>query len=361
MVETYEIRLFSKYLSLVSDADRTSSRIAVSLRGVVGDPLFLRIGELDRRIRESKLGVAFGSWIIKRTYTGKELQRAQLFMLNVPMTHIAAEEFGTEYRDAADCEYDGHSLEYVSGTTFRTVPKKVPCGLCSQQVGPLKVPFGKFKRGLDIYRLWGGELTVSERFANLVRHGTFSGYALFPVYDVKKGLTSTLELSDCPAGRELLSIASAKGMTPTEWSFWCWLNEGEQKRLLERIFAEQNADVSRQHEGSGSSRNLAQLVLQSRPLEVSERSRFGANPFDTNSTGHHQCDSGVIAGLRPISSLSVLASSWDGADLCRTRVYVGARQGLFRPHQLFVVSKKFLKALQQHGMKGFQFEAVETV
>ena len=87
MIETYEIQLFSKYLSLVSDAVPPHGKfpmIAVTVRGVVGDPQYDRIGELDRKLRHSNVGFAFGGWNISRRYSEEELARAELFFLNVP-------------------------------------------------------------------------------------------------------------------------------------------------------------------------------------------------------------------------------------------------------------------------------------
>src|SRR2546425_3391273 len=304
MIETYEIQLFSKYLSLVSDAVPPHGKfpmIAVTVRGVVGDPQYDRIGELDRKLRHSNVGFAFGGWNISRRYSEEELARAELFFLNVPMTEVAAEEYGTEYRDVGSCEFNGKVLQHLGGTDFRLVPGKVRCGLASNQVGSLRLPFGKLKRNRDLYRIWGGELVVSERLASLIIDRQFSGSALFPI-----------------------------------------------------------TNINDRNQGKAPRRNLSQLVLQSNPLdEVAAHSRFGETPFDTESGGYHRCAAGVIAGLRPISPLSIIRSSWDGSDLCRTAVYVSARRGLFRPYQLLVVSKKFLMALQEHAMKGFQFEVVE--
>jgi len=300
MIETYDIQLFSKYLSLVSDAAPPHGKfpiVGVTVRGVVGDPQFNRIGELDRKLRLSNAGVAFGGWTISRRYSEAELAHVELFFLNAPMTEVAAEEYGTEYRDVGSCEFDGKVLQHFGGTDFRVVPGKVRCGLASNQVGSLRVPFGEFKRSRDLYRIWGGELVVSERLANLINNGQFSGSALLPITNI--------------------------------------------------------------NQAKAPMRNLSQLVLQSKPLEVAEHSRFGETPFDTESGGYHRCAAGLIAGLRPISPLSIIRSSWDGSDLCRTAVYVGARRGLFRPYQLLVVSKKFLMALRNHAMRGFQFEAIE--
>ena len=87
--------------------------------------------------------------------------------------------------------------------------------------------------------------------------------------------------------------------------------------------------------------------------------RFGANPFDTQRTGYQHCEGGTIAGLRPISEVSILGSSWDGSDLCQTEIYVGSRGGLFRPHRLLIVSKKVLEALECNRLKGFRYEIVK--
>jgi hypothetical protein len=82
VVETYDIRLFSKYLSLINEADQIPQRpgyVSVTVRGTVGDPLFVRIGELDQRLRKSGLRFAFGGWEIQRSYREEELARANSF------------------------------------------------------------------------------------------------------------------------------------------------------------------------------------------------------------------------------------------------------------------------------------------
>jgi hypothetical protein len=239
MHETYELQLFSKHLSLVSDPDRKLRKpklLGVTLCGVVGDRQFVRVGELDQRLRKARQGVAFGSWNIKRTYSKEELARAQLFLLNVPMTHASAEEYGTEYQESVDYECDTESLEHEGGTKFRRVHKKAPCALRSKQVDPIRMPFDKLKRGEDVYRLWGGELIVSERFVTLTNTGEFSGGVFFPISDVTTDeLTSPLEFSGSPAGLDVLSIAAAMNMSPADWNFWLWLNGEVQKPLLKEL------------------------------------------------------------------------------------------------------------------------------
>ena len=240
--------------------------------------------------------------------------------------------------------------------------KKVSCALWSKQVGPLRIAFRKLRRSRDIYRVWGGELILSECFRSLINEGGFSGVAFFPIVNAAdENLTSPLQFSNSPAGIEALSLAADKQMSPGEWDFWLWLNSEEQKPLLERLLTQKKSAV-KGNEGATSRREFAQLVLRSKPLEVSDQSRFGATPFDTDREGYHECSAGVIAGMRLVSPLSVLRSSWDGSDLCRTDAYVGGqRQGLFRPYQHLVVSRRLFEALRQQGMKGFRFEVVEMV
>lgn len=313
MVESYEIRLFRRHFSLLVDHISKlpdSSGLAVCLRGRVGDPLFVRIGELDEQLRKSGEGPSFAGWTIRRTYNKRELTGARLFLLSVPFTHVAAEEFGTEYWDFGDCGYESESLEHFEGTNFQLVRGKHPCGLWSRQAGPLRIPYSRLRKGHDIFRIWGGELIVSKRLRHLIDDTGFS----------KCSFSSVVEVIDL----------SRRSPRPTQ--------------------AMRNSVV-----------DLYQLKLESNPLEISEITRFGSTPFDNESTGHHKCEAGEIAGYARISPVTVLRSSWDGSDLCRTRVFVGGRRGLFRPHPLFIVSAGFLRVLQQSLIRGFNFEIVELI
>jgi hypothetical protein len=68
----------------------------------------------------------------------------------------------------------------------------------------------------------------------------------------------------------------------------------------------------------------------------------------------------VLAGNKLLSPLSILRSSWDGSDICKTRIFVGARQGLFRPHPLFVVSRQFAEKMKRAKIKGLSYEIVHA-
>ena len=97
MRETYEIRLFTNYLPVIAPdvtISKASPSLATILRGIVDDPRFKRVGELDERLRKSKEGTAFAGWDIERTYSKDELARAELFLVDVRFRHLAAEEFG---------------------------------------------------------------------------------------------------------------------------------------------------------------------------------------------------------------------------------------------------------------------------
>jgi hypothetical protein len=334
------------------------------MHGVVGDPQFVRIGELDHQLRNSGLGRAFAFWEIQRTYNEEELDHAELFLVKIPFTEISAEEYGTQYQDSSDCEPEIRVLEHVHEhePDFRIVSKKVSCALHSKQLGPLRVAFHKLKANLDVYRFWGGEIVASERFVSLVHKGEFSGAAFFPVVDAKdEHLTSPFEFSNSPAGLEILSIAARQDMSPGNWDFWLWLNSEAQKPLVKKMRLQNKASIKGKV-NQDHRRNLAQLVFGSKPIMVSQQSRFGETPFDTENSDYHRCDAGVIAGRRLISRLSVLRSSWDGSDLCRTDIYVGGqRQGLFRPHQLVVLSKALFQAVRKYEIKGIQFEVADVV
>ena len=303
MQEKYEIRLFTKYLPLIEQMPpsmQSASTIATKLRGVVGDSQFMCIGHIDQNLRQSNNGGAFGGWEIKRTYSKKELAQAQIFWLDVRFKHLSAEEYGSRYEEYEECQHEIDALEYFGRTDFRIVHRKISCSIRAKQIGKLRFPYRKLGGTRDIFRLWGGELIVSEWFKNLVEQYKFTGATFSPTCDTAKPVRSA----------------------------------------------------------SRPRREFAQLCVQSKPLRVTEGTRFGATPFDTQRTGYQHCEGGTIAGQQPISDVSIAGSSWDGSDLCRTEVYVGSRGGLFRPHQLLIVSKKVFDVLEGHRLRGFRYEIV---
>jgi hypothetical protein len=300
MVEQYEFRLLSEYAPSVGaqHAARWSSTSVTCVRGVVGDSVYERIRELDDQLRSSGQPRPFTFWEIERRYSKEELARAELFLIKIPFKHIAAEEYGTQYQES-DHQHGEGTVGFVSGK-FQVVKVNLPCSL-GARIDVLRLPLHKFKNR-DIYRLWGGEIVVTRRFADLVSDGSFSGATFLSVANGKRG-------------RVRLPVEN----------------------------------------------NLAQLVLQSKPLVVSEDTRFGDTPFDNASYGFRRCNAGTIAGWNLISPVTVVRSSWDSSDLCFTDVYVGGRSGLYRSYRELIVSKRLFNSLQKHRINKFDFEVVELV
>lgn len=297
MIQRYEFRLFERYRDLFGEMIPPSLRLSygiLTLRGRIGDPVFRRLARIEAELHEAALEGIFAGWKIKVSYTESELERAELFLLQLPITHISAEDHGTKYTESAECSQEVSELEVLdgSGSNFQIAKRIVPCGLCSRQAGLLCVPVRKLPKSRSICRLFGGELVVSSQFASLVNSGGFSGGEL------------------CPTS-------------------------------------------------AGASR--LQLVVLSHALEVSPETRFGAHPFDNKSQGYFRCRSGEIAGNSLISPLRIVKDSWDGADLCRTRVHVSSRQGAYRPYQLLVVSSRLFRAMRNAGLRGFHYEIAELV
>lgn len=309
MIERYELRLFARYRDVVQDLlpepPASSDGIAI-LRGRVGDTVFSRLADVEHQLRRAGLNRMFAGWRIQRSYTREELQRGELFLLEPPITHLSAEDYGTVYSESEACHQESFELELIdpSGSQYRLVPRIVPCSLCSQQAAPLHLPLRKLPRSRDIVRLFGGEIVISERLRSLLMSQAHRGSDLRPVLDSGKARSG-----------------------------------------------------SKSHNSQGP----RQLTIHSRPVEVSKECSFGADPFDRNSIGSYRCSSGEIAGNRLLSALKVVRSSWDGSDFSRTRVYVGGRQGAFRPYQLLLVSKQLFHAMRRAAIKGFAYEVVELI
>jgi len=310
MIQRYEFRLFAQYRDLLEDAPPRSpnpTQGIVVLRGIVGDAVFLKLAAIESQLRKAGLGGTFGSWRIRRSYTQRELRSGELFLLSIPITHLCAEDYGSIYTESETCRqeaFEMQSLDRRSGQ-FELVPRMVPCGLCSQQTTMLRVPFRKLSRSRDIIRLYGGELVISDRFSILLTSGSYIGGDIRPAADAGKARSK--------------ANASKPAVT------------------------------------------LHQLMFQSKPVEVSQDCRFGSDPFDRESEGKYHCSSGEIAGNMLLTPLKIVRSSWNGEDVCRTRVYVGGRQGPYRPYQLLLVSSRLFHAMRQAGLKGFDYEVVELV
>lgn len=364
MLETYEFRLLSRHRGLFLDlaGDRQlSGKDKTILRGVVGDEAYLRAGKIESELRASGKGGLIAGWDIKRKYSRDEVAKAELFYLKIPFTHLAGEEYGTQYQESTDCFRTAHTIEQLANGKRELVPIRVPCGICSKQAGLLHIPFEKLPKHRDIYRVWGGELIISEALSRLVLQNRLTGAAQFPICDVQGEQTSPVDLLNSPEGRALLTLALDRNLDPNMFEFWGWLYGEAPQDLVFGALASQEGDMNAEAQRTEPQRKFAQLIVRSNPISISKQSCFGENPFDKENNGQFECKGGKFAGNRPISGLYVAGKSWDGSDICISDVFVTRCQGLFRSHRLLLVSKNTLRSLREHDMKGFEFEIVTLV
>ena len=371
MKETYTISLKPKYASLVLGRDgleknHSGRHLDSSLRieGELGDDLYRKALEIDSHLKGTKgERLAYGSRI-SRHYEKSEVENARLFRLLLWYQHGAAEEFGTWYTDEEpnpSCRMDRQELRVVQLAPFRsTVEDKTSqvCALSSHQVGPLHFPSSKFVKK-DIFALWGGEVILSRRLADLIENGGFSGGKLLPIWDTWRGSQSMLDLSDCPTGNQLLARAKSIGLSPTDRQFWVWIELEEQLPLLEAALWEQKEIYDTRKASKSRAQAHVQLKVTSSKLQVAEPTISANDPF-LDPAEHCDCRYGTIR--RSIySRIVVQSSSWDGSDVCETDLYLGGRVGLFRPSRALVVSKRLFDQMRQGKMKRYGFEIVELV
>lgn len=369
MKETYDFRLSSEGVShLFGSANQTEELLQRPniARGVIGDDQYLRIAELDRKLRETKK-LAFFSWEIKRTYSRVEIGRAELFLLKLRYKHASGEEFGTWYTDSRlepDCGLGRKQIRILQTSPFRSVledTNHLRCALGSRQVGPLQIPFRELMKGRDIFSLWSGETVVSERLAKVIETGKFSGGRMQAIWNTQRGSKSLPSLADVPSGIELLTNAGKRNLTPSDRDFWSWLEGNEQLPLLERALWEQKDAWGSAREGGEPRRDFVQLIVQSSPVQVPDHTEIGDAPFDIEPSEYCTCESGKTRGPNLLSPLSIVRSSWDGSDICQTDLFFGRRQGLFRPHRHLVISNRLFISIQEKGIKGFGFEIVRLI
>jgi hypothetical protein len=119
-----------------------------------------QIGELQRAHRK-RGGFFFVYWDVRRKYSVKELQAAQVLHLIVrAVFEPAGEECGTTYNEATACKRCGAGAEQTSGLILDT--RRIP-------------------KGKDIARTIGGEVVVSRRFADAFRAHGLQGAEFQPV------------------------------------------------------------------------------------------------------------------------------------------------------------------------------------
>ena len=159
MKETYDLRLSAKHAEHVLGAGWQTdprciclSESVVQVKGAVGDELYVKARKQFQESYEQQKGPVVYGCGIKRTYTNKEIDAAELFLVLSFYQYGAAKEYGTWYTDAPERPNCGNE-EWPRR-------RQRICALGSRQVGPMHYPFAKLMKR-DLISLWGGETVVS--------------------------------------------------------------------------------------------------------------------------------------------------------------------------------------------------------
>jgi hypothetical protein len=139
------------------------TRLSDTLRRVVlptTDERVQQIGEIQRTYRKNR-GFFFIYWDVRRKYSAKELQAAQLLHVIVrAVFEPTGEECGTTYDETTACKRCGAGISQTSELILDT--RRIP-------------------KGKDIARTVGGEIVVSPRFVNAFSEHDLQGAKFQPV------------------------------------------------------------------------------------------------------------------------------------------------------------------------------------
>jgi len=99
-----------------------------------------------------------------------------------------------------------------------------------------------------------------------------------------------------------------------------------------------------------------QLVVTSPPVDVLPPTRVGGGPFDLDEQGSFRCPLGHLLGLNRLSELWVNQAEHAGTDWVRTRQLIGARRGVLRPEEQWLISPRLFRLLLELKVKRFDVE-----
>jgi len=313
-----------------------------SVKIAVDDPLYRRIGEIDRQRRARGERPFFLGWDIEYRYSHKELEAAELFhMLITAAFEPAGEQCGTVYDESTACPI---------------------CGAGRTQVSDLILDLRKVPKGKDIARTIADEWIVSQRLAELLLDGGMTGFELRPVRHKARYEDEPVDLTKVPSGRELLRQAEEAGLRDGTWDFYVWLNRPEQRELAERA-RQEHAELLERRAGRRAKPLPVwyQLIVTSAPVPTVPPTRFGINPFDEDPEGQCRCPLGHGSGLNLLSEVWIPRAAWDGSDIVRSQNLVGTRGGLLVPRPLLFISPRLRRLLEREKVRGYQVEVAHLV
>ena len=306
------------------------------------DPLYKRIGEIDRQRRAQEKRPFFFGWDIEYRYSRKELEAAELFHLWITAVfEPAGEQCGTVYDDSTTCPI---------------------CGAGRTQVTSLILDLRKVPKGKDIARTIADEWIVSQRLAEILLDAGMTGFELRPVRHRARYEDEPVDLTKVPSGRELLRRAEEAGIGYGNWEFYVWLNRPGQIELGERARQEHAELLARRAARWPKPMPVwYQLVVTSTPVPAVPPTCFGVNPFDEDPEGHYRCPLGHVSGLNLLSEVWVPREAWDGSDIVCTKNLVGIRRGLLVPVPLLLISPRLWRLLEAKQVKGYKVEVAHLV
>lgn len=192
MKEIVELRINYNYANLLFNANE-GKNIGTSVKVVKlskDDPRYNQIPIIENEVKKKFNESFFFGWEIKRKYSKKEFDLAELLHIKINTTfEPTGEECGTQYDETGTCDICGANRRQVSPLTLRkgSVPKK------------------------DVAKTIGGEIVVSENFKNSLSQRNMKGIKLKPT-NLEKfyQLTTDMEV--------LLSPYTVAGVNPWDFS-----------------------------------------------------------------------------------------------------------------------------------------------
>jgi len=178
------------------------------------DPRMKEIGRLQHKMQATEDELFFYGWGYHRRYTTSELERAELFQLEITAAfEPEGESCGTVYDESSACSL---------------------CGAGAKQMSQLILDLRKVPKTKDIARTIADESIVSQRLAELLFDAGMTGFALEQVRHKARYQDDPVPFEKYPTGRKLLRRAEAAGTPFPTWEFYVWLNRPERAELVRR-------------------------------------------------------------------------------------------------------------------------------
>jgi hypothetical protein len=96
-------------------------------------------------------------------------------------------------------------------------------------------------------------------------------------------------------------------------------------------------------------------------VDISPKTLTCSDPFDLDEGNEYRCPRGDTIGLRLLSELFLVRSSYDGRDIAATRQFTSYRVGVMRPYQHLVISQRLYRLLNEEKIRGFKTEIARLV